>query len=176
MPSRVRKRSRPLNPPAFSLVELVIVVVILGIIAAIAIPRMSSATSRSRATAIRADLRVLTDATDHYAAEHADRTPAIDQDGKPETDGTAFAQRLTMNTDDLGTVKTGIFGPYIRAIPLNINNGLDTIRIDGPAAGANTHGWRYDTATREYAADDSVQNAQIKAWDAQLVGAVLEAK
>ena len=69
---------------------------IVGIIAAIAIPRMASAVGRSKASSVRANLRLLTGALDQYAAEHSDRTPDIDPDGKPETDETVIIQRVTM--------------------------------------------------------------------------------
>jgi prepilin-type N-terminal cleavage/methylation domain-containing protein len=153
--------------PAFSLVELVIVVVIIGIVAAIAIPRVSSAAGRSRGAALRADLRLLTGAVDHYAAEHAGRTPGHEPGGGLNTDGDLFAKRLTMKTNEAGTVTADIYGPYLRAIPANPANGLASIRINGAAAGANTDGWRFDTTLREFTADDSVESAQIRAWDAK---------
>lgn len=173
MRGSIGRRQRGL--PAFSLVELVIVVIIIGIVAAIAVPRMSSAASRSRAGAIRADLRILTGAVDLFAAEHADRTPAHEAGGGISVDADQFTKRLTLKTDETGAINTGIYGPYLRAIPVNPGNAKATLRINGAAPGANTHGWRFDTTLREFAADDSADSALIKAWDGK-IDALVEAK
>ncbi len=129
---------------AFSLIELVIVVVIIGIIGAIAIPRMSSSAENAARAAVVADAAVLQRAVDLYQTEHGGVLPHVGA-------GTAkvFYFRLLKTTDYDGTVNEsdGIYGPYINGIPINRHNGLATIRQDGAAAGANTHGWRYDSVS-----------------------------
>jgi prepilin-type N-terminal cleavage/methylation domain-containing protein len=129
---------------AFSLVELVIVVVIMGIIAAIAIPRMSSASENAAKKAVIGNQAVLQKAIDLYTVEHEGILPHVGA-------GTVltFYYRLIKTSDLDGTVNesTGIYGPYINGIPNNPINGLNTIRQDGVVAGANTHGWRYDTTS-----------------------------
>lgn len=155
------------HPPArlrtaFSLVEIVIVVVIIGIVAAIAVPRMSSAASRARATSIRADLAAMNRAAEFYTAEHGGLHPGQDKTGAPLPDGTALVLRLTEQTDVHGEPGT-IYGPYLLRMPVNPFNGLTTVRIDGAPAGAGTHGWRYDSPSRAFQADDSVQTASITA-------------
>ena len=55
---------------AFSLLEVVLVVAILGILAAIVIPRMSRGTAGSSEVALIADLRLLRGVIDHYALDH----------------------------------------------------------------------------------------------------------
>lgn len=128
---------------AFSLIELVIVVVIIGIIGAIAIPRMSSSAENAAKNAVIADASTLQRAIDMYATEHGGTLPHVGAGSAKE-----FYQRLYKKTDALGNVTTsGIFGPYINGIPANQINGLNAIRQGGAAAGANTHGWRYDTVS-----------------------------
>lgn len=56
----------------FSLIELVIVVVIIGIIAAIAVPRMSGAQQSSRATSVHASFASLERAMLQYEAQYQD--------------------------------------------------------------------------------------------------------
>ncbi len=63
-------RLRPL-PRGFTLIELLIVVVIIGIIAAIAIPKFQSTKGKANAAALRSDLRNLASAQEAYFYENA---------------------------------------------------------------------------------------------------------
>jgi len=128
----------------FSLVELVIVVVIISIIAAIAIPRMSSAAENAAKNAVVGDQATLQRALDLYEVEHEGVMAHVGAGTR-----VVFYKRLVKKTDIDGTVNnaSGIYGPYINGIPTNKINGLNTVRFDGAAAGANTAGWRYDTTT-----------------------------
>ncbi len=141
--------------PGFSLIELVIVVVILGVVAAIAAPRLGGAAERAQTANLNANLARLQKAIDLYTAEHGDQCPASNGAGGFRTNGRWVVERLEQRTDSDGTINngSGLFGPYLRAFPVNPINNLATVRIDGAAAGANTHGWRYDTATRSIAPD-----------------------
>jgi len=128
---------------AFSLIELVIVVVIIGIIGTIAIPRMSSSAENAAANAVIADRATLQRAIDLYEIEHQGVMIHV---GAATTN--TYYLRLLKKTDLDGTVNdAGIYGPYINTIPTNLHNGLPTVRIDGAPAGANTHGWRYDSTS-----------------------------
>lgn len=146
-------RPIPVLPPrAFSLIELVIVVVIIGIVAAIAVPRFSRASIDARDTAFVQNIVTVQRAIDHYTAEHADRSPAIGPSGAIDPVGVNFIRRLVQTTDDTGATGT-IFGPYLADWPVNPVNNKKSLRIDGAAAGANTHGWRFDTTTGDFESD-----------------------
>lgn len=54
------------------------------------------------------------------------------------------------------------FGPYISDIPENPYNHKDTLRINGKSAGANTHGWYFDSQTGGFKSDSSGYDSQGK--------------
>lgn len=130
----------------FSLVELVIVVAIIAIIGAIAIPRMSRGAAGAADSALIADLAVLRNAIELYAAEHAGDLP----------DAATFEEQLTQFTDADGATSTTqtsthIYGPYLRRVPpLPVgSNRNETGVADASTAtlGAAGAGWYYDATT-----------------------------
>ena len=64
----VPARTRSLG---FTLIELLIVVVIIGILAAIAVPKFQNTKGKANAAALRSDLRNLASAQEAYFAEHS---------------------------------------------------------------------------------------------------------
>lgn len=151
------------NIPAFSLLEVVIVVAIMAAVAAIAVPRLASATSHSIVANTQGNITVLERAIETYAAEHDDRTPAHEADGSASADESTFVKRLILSTDAAGAAGDGRrFGPYLRDLPANPKNGRRRIRIDGAPAGANTHGWRFDSVLRIIEPDDAVLSLVFK--------------
>ena len=64
------KRTSPKNRQGFTLVEIMIVVAIIALLAAIAVPNFLRARKRSQATRILEDLRIIDSAIDQYAIEN----------------------------------------------------------------------------------------------------------
>jgi general secretion pathway protein G len=73
-------RSRSAIRRGFSLIELVVVVMILGILAAIAAPRLLGTSKKATDNALKQSLSIVRDAIDRYAAEHAGARPGADGD------------------------------------------------------------------------------------------------
>jgi type IV pilus assembly protein PilA len=63
-----------MNRKGFTLIELLIVVVIIGILAAIAIPKFANTKSKAYVTAMKSDLRNLVSAQESYFADNAKYT------------------------------------------------------------------------------------------------------
>jgi type II secretory pathway pseudopilin PulG len=129
------------------MVELVITVVIIGIVSAIAVPRFSNAAQRAQTAALAESTAMFQRVLDRYAQEHSGLTPNHDAPGVTCDDATCFVNRLTRPTNDANAPDdAGPLGPYLGTIPLNPINNLRTVRVGGAAAGAGTHGWRFDAA------------------------------
>ena len=65
------------NKKGFTLIELLIVVVIIGILAAIAIPKFANTKEKAYLTAMKSDLRNLVTAEEAYFAEWATYTGSL---------------------------------------------------------------------------------------------------
>lgn len=129
----------------FTLVEILIVVVILGILAAIVIPQFSDASSQANMSKLQSDLQMLRSQVQLYRVQHNDNLPHT-------TDLQAFADRLTQKTDKTGTVDAGgAFGPYMMSIPKNPfvddDNPLFGFVTDTPTLFDGTTHWWVNTST-----------------------------
>ncbi len=134
----------------FTLIELLIVVVILGIIAAIVIPQFSVATTDAKLAAVQTNLGTMRAQLQLYKFQHNDLWP---------TEADVIAQ-LTGETDIAGlTTGTG-FGPYLLSIPENPFVGFATIEAaSGGTIGNDTHGWFYNQTTGTVQADSAGHGA-----------------
>ena len=141
---------------AFSMIELVIVVVIIAILGAIAAPRFNGMAERAKGQRLIADLNTLQKAAELFAAEHRGLSVGKNAAGTAVAPATLIA-RLTETSDDTAAPNpAGLFGPYLREIPANTINGLSTVRVNGAPAGAGTHGWRFVTNTGAFQADTTI--------------------
>ena len=103
---------------AFSLVEVIIVVLILGIMAMIVVPKFSSATTDARNSALETTLSSTRRQIELYKAHHKDKGPHLNAAGNP--DPANFVARLTGRTDASGKiVAAGRMGPYMTDWPSN---------------------------------------------------------
>jgi prepilin-type N-terminal cleavage/methylation domain-containing protein len=152
-PVRRRRRcaargARSAGTRAFSLVELTIVVLIISILAAIAVRRLSRHSEQAATNAVAQDTSALQTAVEAYRAEHG-AYPAADK----------IVDQLTKYTDVFGNVSATratpyIYGPYLRNIPpLPVGSARGSQNI-AAAAGVDV-GWVYDPTTGAITANDA---------------------
>lgn len=129
---------------AFTLVEVLIVVAILGILAAIVLPEFQSHTQQAKEAAAKDNLRILRNAIELYASQHNGVPP-----GYPNNDPTespnyiAYLHQIYMN------------GQYFTKLPENPFSKQSRVTIVGnsetfPTGPENTfiRGWIYQPATK----------------------------
>ena len=131
------------------MLEIVIVVAIMAVLAAIAIPRMGRGSRGAGDSALGANLAVLRNAVDLYAAEHLGTYPAV----------ATFTDQMTQYSDAAGGTAatkdaTHIYGPYLRSIP-SLPVGAKKTSKGVAAADADGVGWIYNAATGAITANTS---------------------
>ena len=130
----------------FTLVEILVVVVILGILGAIVIPQFKPAATEAKTSRLCSDLQVMRVQIGLYKIQHNDEVPGT-------VAGVDFVQAMTNKTNKTGVLDpVGVYGPYVPRIPINPFIDLDTIEIDG-VLGGGTHAWYYNTTTGAFHAD-----------------------
>jgi len=123
---------------AFTLVEILIVVIILGILATIIIGLFSNGTKDASAASLKDNLRSMRSQLQLYVAQHGSY-PAL----------ATFEQQMTQYTDASGAVSatrtgTHIYGPYIitmPVLPVGVNKGKSGVTSLTYTAG---FGWGYE--------------------------------
>jgi len=165
----------------FTLVELLIVVIILAILAAIVVPQFASSTDDAKISSLDTSLANVRAALDLYYQQHGEYPSA-----KAATGGTdcaagtagagavdteaAFLQQLAYYTNEDGaacTQKNGTkfpYGPYLKKAELSANPITNDSTLVVVTAGdlnltppASTEaGWRFDNGSGTFIADDIV--------------------
>ncbi|MCC6422668.1 MAG: prepilin-type N-terminal cleavage/methylation domain-containing protein [Phycisphaerales bacterium] len=114
----------------FTLVEILIVVIILGILAAIVIPQFSNASSDARRSSVVSQLQTLRSQIELFKLQHGDVPPQLITTGWSVLTGTTTYGGTT-------------FGPYMQTTPVNPLAHSSTVAA---AAAANV-GWVYNETT-----------------------------
>jgi len=110
----------------FTLVEILIVVIILGILAAIVIPQFTSASQDARKNSLTSQLQTIRSQLELYKLQHLDKLPSS-LIGSP-SDWTQLVNKSD-NTGTTGTATSLPFGPYLQAIPVNPLNGKNGMAV-----------------------------------------------
>jgi prepilin-type N-terminal cleavage/methylation domain-containing protein len=157
----------------FTLIELLIVVIILAILAAIAIPQFTASTGDAQLAALDSNLAGVRTALEQYKVQHTGNVyPGVNASslaqgsticnaGVSGTAGTSDAMlaQLMYYTDDKGTVckvKTAEhkYGPYLRqGLPADPFSNVSTVAFTAtgaPVPTAGGKGWAYSAETGQF--------------------------
>jgi prepilin-type N-terminal cleavage/methylation domain-containing protein len=125
----------------FSLVELVIVVAVLGIMAAIVVPQFNSYSVQAKEAVVKDDLRILRGAIELYTGHNKGIPP-----GYPDNN--------PLNAPDYATFcnQLMVSGKFLKEVPDNPFNNLAEIKMLGnnenfPETSIAGYGWIYQPAT-----------------------------
>lgn len=128
----------------FTLVEILIVVIILGILAAIVIPQFTDASTNARTNSMTSSLQTVRSQLELYKVQHNDNYPALD----------TFSAQMTAKTDISGAAGDD-FGPYLHDVPPNPFTNTNTVG----AGEVGSSAWYYNATTGEFRANDTAGHA-----------------
>jgi general secretion pathway protein G len=146
----------------FTLVELIIVVTILGIMAAIVIPTFQGNVATARESASKSNLMTIRTQIELYKLQHNGYPPGyVNGAGAPIA---TVQLQLIGTTTDKGQASPStvpstpfLYGPYLKTIPKNPYNNLSTIAkvaagtAFSAAVDGTSSGWLYKIETGEIA-------------------------
>ena len=149
---------------AFSLVEILIVVVMLGIMAMIVMPKFASSSDDARDSALGVDYSTALRQLELYKHQHGGRCAETNEFGARDTAN--FINRMTGRTTFEGKLDAnGQFGPYLMEWPTNpfvegaagsqVKFGKNPIARDGST------GWYYAWATQKLYINSTVGGADL---------------
>jgi general secretion pathway protein G len=140
MKTVIRTKSRK----GFTLVEILIVVIILGILAAIVIPQFTNASEDARKGNMKSQLQTLRSQIELFKLQHRDNAP-------PQATFWDFLTKYS--TDDIGVAPDGVassaaltkYGPYMQSASENPLTKSTSVE----AAPGTSVGWVYNENTGE---------------------------
>lgn len=133
----------------FTLVEILVVVVILGILAAIVVPQFTSAAAETRDNSMRTTVHRVRTQLEIYKNQHNNNYPTFAN----------IEAQLVGETNVAGTSvpdnTVGSLGPYLMQFPINPKTGTKTIGTGVPG----TSDWFYNETNGIFRGNDSVESS-----------------
>lgn len=124
---------------AFTLTELIIVIAVLGILAAIVIPKFSSATEEARSSGAMSQLVSVRKQIEVWKLDHNGTYPTLSQVQSGAADWAVFTSKTLID----GSIdSSGSFGPYFPTPP--VNNYTNSSLVVEAGSPVNTAGWTYN--------------------------------
>jgi general secretion pathway protein G len=158
----------------FTLIEIMIVIIILGILAAIVMPAFSDATHEARENTLKDCLRYMRNEITIFTAQHRDVPPGYPGGSLTAApDAATFVSQMTSYSDEmcnLNATPSDVFhfGQYLSSMPvnpLNSQNGVWVVTGVTPAPDASQpFGWIYNATTQEIRANVTGSDGAGKAY------------
>ncbi|WP_291317301.1 type II secretion system protein [Desulfuromonas sp.] len=175
------------NQKGFTLVELLIVVIILAVLAAIVVPQFGSSTAEAKEAALRSTITEMRNAIELYYHQHRASYPgakassgAGDGTGAAGTEAAFTEQLIYYSNADGATNKTRTpvfkYGPYLKKqdLPVNPIDDLQTLTLlktgdvgVGSLASTGdgtTGGWWVDTVSGKFIANTNDGTTDYRTW------------
>ncbi len=175
-------KTRLKNQSGFTLMEMLIVVIVLGILAMIIIPQITVSTEDAKLKTMQTNLNTMRNAIELYYHQHNQTYPgAIKADGSGaavtvDEAQTAFNAQLTTYTEasgkaagDKATLTAPIYGPYIKTATLPTNPFTEEVNLTCDTTITNvttrtadagaTDAWKFYVKTGVFIANDSADHA-----------------
>ena len=169
-------RSRKFDRSGFTLIEMLVVIIILGILAMIIIPQITVSTEDAKLSTLQTSIRGMRSALELYYNQHTNSYPgassSVTKPSGVSTLGDVFAAQLSRYTDEAGNISntkdaTFKFGPYMKDIPVNPFNKKSDVTIDSTvvdittksSSGAGT-GWKFYVKTGVLMAADGAHDTE----------------
>ena len=133
------------NNKGFTLVEILIVVIILGILAAIVIPQFTNASTDARKNSLSSQLQTMRSQFELYKLQHNDKLPTAFLTVGATDDWSGMVGQTDVQGNTTGTD----FGPYLQQKPANPLNQFTQVSIGAadPGAGVAGCGWLMNNVT-----------------------------
>lgn len=171
----------------FTLIELLIVVIILAILAAIAIPQFSASAQDAQVAALDSNLATVRAAIEQYRAQHkgfvypgangstgGECAGGTAGSGEPNSPEALREQLQNYSNADGQTCNVPLpgfrFGPYLRqgipAEPINNSAAIAVTSAGTPIVATTDNGWAYDTKSGQFIMNSTATDPSDKAYSA----------
>ena len=125
----------------FTFVEIIIVVVILAVLAALVVPQLGRASAEPDLAPLAATLQTVRTQLQRYKLQHNDTFPSLAQ----------WEKQMLRKTKPNGRCSArGSCGPYLLQVPVNPLDGSRNISPLQDGSG----GWTYDQTTGQFSSND----------------------
>ena len=161
---RVRRKAK-----GFTLVEILIVVIILGILAAIVIPQFTSASQDARNNSLTSQVQTIRSQIELYKLQHT--TDADELFSDTTSDATQWSLLTSRTGKNSGTTTVAATdtacGPYLQTMPVNGLNGKSKVLVNTTTTEATsgvidaTAGFVYNESTGKFFALDKSGNLYL---------------
>lgn len=142
---------QPRDRRGFTLVEILLVVIILGVLAALVLPKFANASNDARRSSLGSTLHALRGQIEMYMLQHGDAPPALSgADWSALTDQSTFSGQTT--------------GPYLTMAPINPLNGFSDVlvvsadQVGGDAVATPNIGFVYNASNGKLWATNTAAN------------------